>query len=232
MRLSHRNLASNARAIAEYLALTPDDRGITSLPLHYCYGLSVLHSHLAAGAGVVLTSASVVDPCFAAALRDGAVTNIAGVPHTYALLDQAGPDRVHVPTLRFMTQAGGRMPAERVRAWLDRTERWGVDLVVMYGQTEATARMAYLPPALARRHPGAIGRAIPGGHLELRPVEGVPDGVGELVYRGDNVMLGYATRAATIWRSARPSTSWRRATSAATTRPMTCSRSSDGARGS
>ena len=68
----------------------PDDRGITSLPLHYCYGLSVLHSHLAAGAGVVLTSASVVDPCFAAALRDGGVTNIAGVPHTYALLDQAG----------------------------------------------------------------------------------------------------------------------------------------------
>ena len=83
MRLSHRNLASNARAIAEYLALTPDDRGITSLPLHYCYGLSVLHSHLAAGAGVVMTSASVVDPCFAAALRDGGVTNIAGVPHTY-----------------------------------------------------------------------------------------------------------------------------------------------------
>ena len=67
MRLSHRNLVSNARAIADYLALTPDDRGITSLPLHYCYGLSVLHSHLAAGAGVVLTSASVVDPCFAAA---------------------------------------------------------------------------------------------------------------------------------------------------------------------
>ena len=64
---------------------------ITSLPLHYCYGLSVLHSHLAAGAGVVLTSASVVDPCFAAALRDGGVTNIAGVPHTYELLDQAGP---------------------------------------------------------------------------------------------------------------------------------------------
>ena len=100
---------------------------------------------------------------------------------------------MHVPTLRFMTQAGGRMAPERVRAWLDRTEQWGVELFVMYGQTEATARMAYLPPSLARRHPGAIGRAIPGGHLELRPVEGVPDGVGELVYRGDNVMLGYAT---------------------------------------
>ena len=102
----------------------------------------------------------------------------------------------------------------------------------MYGQTEATARMAYLPPSLARRHPGAIGRAIPGGHLELRPVEGAPDGVGELVYRGANVMLGYATEPRTTWRSAPPSTSWPPATSAATTRPMTCSRWSDGARGS
>ena len=192
VRLSHANLISNASAIADYLGLGTQDRGITTLPLHYCYGLSVLHSHLVAGGGIVLTTASVVDPCFAAAMRDG-VTNLAGVPHTFDLLDRVGPETINVPTLRFVTQAGGRLAPDRVRDWAERTRRWGVDFYVMYGQTEATARMAYLPPALASTHPQAIGRAIPGGHLSLRGVVGQPQDVGELVYRGPNVMLGYAT---------------------------------------
>ncbi|HEY3484470.1 MAG TPA: AMP-binding protein, partial [Ilumatobacteraceae bacterium] len=193
VRLSTQNVTSNACAIAEYLGLGPADRAITSLPLHYCYGLSVLHSHLAVGASIVLTEASVVDPCFVAAMRDHGVTNVAGVPHTFELLDHAGPARIHVPTLRFVTQAGGRLPADRVRQWLDRAEAWGVDFFVMYGQTEATARIAYLPPHIARRRPSAIGVPIPGGSLELDPVQGADPGVGELVYRGANVMLGYAT---------------------------------------
>ena len=193
VRLSHENLRANAAAIAEYLGLTPADRGITSLPLHYCYGLSVLHSHLFAGASVVVTSASVVDPCFAAAMREHGVTNVAGVPHTFELLDRAGPEIVAVPTLRFLTQAGGRMAPARVKAWAERCAQWGAELFVMYGQTEATARMAYLPPALAFEHPESIGRPIPGGSFELRPVPDQPPDVGELVYRGPNVMLGYAT---------------------------------------
>jgi acyl-CoA synthetase (AMP-forming)/AMP-acid ligase II len=198
VRLSHRNVVSNARAIAELLALSAADRAITTLPLHYCYGLSVLHSHLVAGAGVVLTEASVVDPCFAVAMRDGAVTNVAGVAHTFELLERAGPDAIHVPSLRFLTQAGGRMAPDGLRAWRARAATWGVDLFVMYGQTEATARMACLPPSLAARHPDAIGRPIPGGQLTLRPVDGEGEGVGELVYRGPNVMLGYATEAADL----------------------------------
>ena len=146
-----------------YLGLTPADRGITSLPLHYCYGLSVLHSHLLAGASVVTIKASVVDPCFAAAMRRHGVTNVAGVPHTFELLERAGPDLIHVPSLRFVTQAGGRLPPRPRREWLDAAEQWGIDFYVMYGQTEATARIAYLPPRLASRHPQAIGVPIPGG---------------------------------------------------------------------
>ena len=196
VRLSHRNLSSNARAIAEYLDLGPGDRGITALPLHYCYGLSVLHAHLVAGASVVLTDASVVDPCFRRALERYSVTNVAGVPHTFELLERVGVEQLRVPSLRLVTQAGGKLGGEAVDRWLDRTAAWGADFVVMYGQTEATARMAYLPPDLARRHPGAIGRAIPGGSLRLDPVEAgaedVDGDVGELVYRGPNVMLGYA----------------------------------------
>jgi non-ribosomal peptide synthetase component E (peptide arylation enzyme) len=198
VRLSHDNLISNARAIATYLELTPADRGITSLPLHYCYGLSVLHSHLLAGASLVMTSASVVDRCFAEAMRKDGVTNLAGVPHTFELLERAGPEVIHVPSLRLITQAGGKMPPARVAEWLARGRRWGVDFFVMYGQTEATARIAYLEPGLGERHPEAIGVAIPGGHLEIRALDGAPDDVGELVYRGPNVMLGYATTQAEL----------------------------------
>ena len=192
VRLSHTNLSANAAAIAEYLDLSERDRGITSLPLHYCYGLSVLHSHLMVGATVVTCDASVVDPCFRNALERHAVTNVAGVPHTFDLLDRAGPDRLFVPSLRFVTQAGGRLAPDAVRRWINLAETRGVDFYVMYGQTEATARMAYLRPEDGARRPGAIGRPIPGGSFALRPVDGHDDNVGELVYRGPNVMLGYA----------------------------------------
>jgi acyl-CoA synthetase (AMP-forming)/AMP-acid ligase II len=190
VRLSQRNLAANAAAIIDYLGLTADDRAITALPLHYCYGLSVLHSHLLVGASVVVTDTSVVDPCFAAAL-DG-VTNVAGVPHTFELLEHVGPERIGVPSLRLVTVAGGRMSPDRVVEWADRAKSWGADLYVMYGQTEATARMAYLPPHLVHRRPEAIGVAVPGGGFELAHVDGVSPDVGELIYRGPNVMLGYA----------------------------------------
>ncbi len=191
-RLSHRNLVSNAESIADYLRLTPRDRGITSLPLHYCYGLSVLHSHLLVGASVVLTNTSVVDRCFRTAMIEHGVTNLAGVPHTYEMLDRAAPEELAASSLRLLTQAGGRMAPEAVTRWAERAESWGAEFVVMYGQTEATARIAYLPHELAHRRPEAIGRPIPGGSIELRPVVGHPEGIGELVYRGANVMMGYA----------------------------------------
>ena len=194
IRLSHHNLVANARAIAEYQQLTTDDRGITNLPLHYSLGLSVLHSHLVAGASVVVTNVSVVDPCFARALDTHGVTNVAGVPHTYDLLDQAGPERLAVPSLRFLAQAGGRLAPDRVAVWAERAAAWGARWFTMYGQTEATARISYVPPDLVSHHPASIGRAIPGGELTIVPVDegDAADGVGELVYRGDNVMMGYA----------------------------------------
>ena len=193
VRLSHLNLVSNAEAIADYLALTQDDRGITSLPLHYCYGLSVLHSHLAVGASIVLTSASVVDPCFRDAMRRHGVTNLAGVPHTFELLDQSRFHELDLPHLRLMTQAGGRMEPDRVHLWAERMSSRGAELFVMYGQTEATARMAYLPPSLATAWPSAIGVPVPGGSIDLRPhPASIDPDVGEIVYRGPNVMMGYA----------------------------------------
>ncbi|MGH3335280.1 MAG: AMP-binding protein, partial [Nocardioides sp.] len=193
VRLSHDNLRSNAASIASYLRLTPDDRAATSLPLHYCYGLSVVNSHLLTGAGLVLTEGSVVDECFWQRFEGAGATSLAGVPYTFDLLDHSGFAERDLPSLRCITQAGGRLGPDRVRAWAELGQRRGWDFVVMYGQTEATARMAYLPAELAASRPEAIGVAIPGGDLRLEPVaEATEPGVGELVYEGPNVMLGYA----------------------------------------
>lgn len=198
VRLSRTNLESNADAIASYLGLTEDDRAITTLPLDYCYGLSVLHSHLRVGASVVLTDRSVAERALWDLAAETGVTTFAGVPYTFDLLELAGwPD---LPSLRVVTQAGGRLAPERVRALAERGEREGWAFFVMYGQTEATARMAYLPPELATRNPGAIGRPIPGGSFRIDPVDGAPDGAGELVYRGPNVMMGYAEGVADLAR--------------------------------
>ncbi|WP_421121625.1 AMP-binding protein [Aquihabitans daechungensis] len=196
VRLSHANLVANAASIAASLELTSTDTGITSLPLHYCYGLSVLHSHLTVGASLAVVRASVVDPCFVAALERHGVTSLAGVPHTFELLEVAGAERIATSSLRLLTQAGGHLGADAQVRWRDRCAAWGVDFVTMYGQTEATARMAYLPPALAgRAGPRSVGIPVPGGSLAVEPPAGrhdlADDGVGELVYRGPNVMMGY-----------------------------------------
>ena len=200
VRLSYENVAANAGAIAEALGIGPGDRAITSLPMQYCYGLSVIHSHLAVGAGLVLSGASVVDPCFWSAIRDHGVTNFAGVPHTFELLERTGFVEGPPATIRFVTQAGGRMPPDTVRRYAALAATHGWDLFVMYGQTEATARMAYLPPGLAALRSDAVGVPVPGGRFRLRSFDGAQPGEGEVVYSGPNVMMGYAEAPADLAR--------------------------------
>jgi acyl-CoA synthetase (AMP-forming)/AMP-acid ligase II len=193
VRLSHCNLLANAKAIAEYLDISETDRAATTLPMSYCYGLSVIHSHLLRGAGLILTDRSVVDDEFWALFRRCRGTSFAGVPYTFEMLERIGFDGIDLPHLRYVTQAGGRLSPERVHGFAELGARRGWQLFVMYGATEATARMAYLPPELARTHPGSIGLPIPGGSFTLEPLEGWLDpDVGELVYHGPNVMMGYA----------------------------------------
>jgi acyl-CoA synthetase (AMP-forming)/AMP-acid ligase II/acyl carrier protein len=191
VRLSYRNLWSNAAAIADYLDIRETDRVATTLPMSYCYGLSVIHSHLLRGAGLILTDRSVVDDEFWELFRTHRGTAFAGVPYTFELLERVGAQALDLPHLRYLTQAGGAMPPERVRHFAELGRQQGWDLFVMYGATEATARMAYLPPELASSHPTAIGMPIPGGAFTIEPS-------GELVYRGPNVMMGYAHRTADL----------------------------------
>ncbi len=190
VRLSRHNLRSNAESISTYLGLTSHDRAATTLPMHYCYGLSVVNSHLLAGASLLLTEASVIDEDFWEEFARAGATSFAAVPHVFDLLDSSGFGDRELPSLRTITQAGGRLDPATVRRYARLGRDRGFDLFVMYGQTEATARMAYLPPHLAEERPESIGIPIPGGGFRI---DGDQD-VGELVYTGDNVMLGYARR--------------------------------------
>ncbi|RXZ50577.1 AMP-dependent synthetase [Agromyces fucosus] len=192
VRLSHENLESNARAIAEYLHLSPADRAATTLPMHYCYGLSVINSHLVAGASIVLTSRSVTEPAFWDEAHSSRITSFAGVPYTFELLETTGAVHRMPPSIRYLTQAGGRLAPEAVRRFARLGERRGYEFFAMYGQTEATARMSYVPAELAEQAAGTIGRPIPSGRLRIDAEPGAE--IGELVYEGPNVMLGYAER--------------------------------------
>ena len=193
VRLSRTNLTANATSIAEYLQIRETDRAATTLPMSYCYGLSVVHSHLLMGAALIMTDKSVADDDFWDLFTSRRGTTFAGVPYTFELLDRIDFASMRLPHLRYVTQAGGRMPPERVRAYAALADRRGWQLFVMYGATEATARMAYLPPDLALTRSSAIGHPVPGGSFSLEPIDEWPEvGTGELVYRGANVMMGYA----------------------------------------
>jgi acyl-CoA synthetase (AMP-forming)/AMP-acid ligase II len=186
VRLSRQAVLANATAIASALAIGPDDVAPTSLPLYYSYGLSVLNSHLAAGASVVLTDAGLLERSFWAQLDTHRCTSLAAVPYQYEMLRRLRFDPAEHATLTTLTQAGGRLRPELITQFAAKAERF----FVMYGQTEATARMTVLPPHLLTAKPGSVGPAIPGGHLSCED--------GEIVYHGPNVMMGYAENAADL----------------------------------
>ncbi|QXQ07553.1 AMP-binding protein [Sphingosinicellaceae bacterium] len=196
VRLATTALDANATSICAFLDIEADDRALVTLPFHYSYGLSLVHSHLAAGAALLLTKGSLLDPETLAFAEEFGVTSLAGVPHSYELLDRIDFMRRAPASLRCLTQAGGRMSPDAVARYAAWAAETGRRFYVMYGQTEATARMAYLPPAALADHPDCIGVAIPGGAFTLVDDAGLvvdaPETPGELVYRGDNIMMGYA----------------------------------------
>ncbi len=190
---SFANLAANSRSIVQYLGLGPSDRAMLILPFHYCYGRSVLQTHLYAGGSCFLDPRFMYPRVVMEAIGTEGCTGFAGVPLTFEILRREvdlGP--IAMSRLRYVTQAGGPMRPETIR-WA-RQAFAPARLFVMYGQTEATARLAYLPPDRGEEKLGSIGVPIPG--VELRVVDeggrDLPQGeVGNLVARGGNVALGY-----------------------------------------
>ncbi|QFI37868.1 AMP-binding protein [Moritella marina ATCC 15381] len=196
VKLSATNIQSNTESIVEYLNLTENDIALAHLKLHYAYGLSVLHSHLQAGACTVFTAHGVLDASFWHDLVTYSATSFAGVPYTFEALLKTKFDFKAYPSLRYITQAGGKLEGFLVKEYALQAQANGIDFFVMYGQTEASPRISYLPPHLAIDFPNSIGRAIPQGELSIVDDEGheikALDKSGELVYRGKNVMMGYA----------------------------------------
>lgn len=196
VRQSPANIRTNAESIAEYLGLDRDERPITTLPMHYTYGLSIINSHLRQGATLLLTDRGLMQREFWSFFKDNHATSFGGVPYTYEMLKQLRFFRMDLPSLATMTQAGGKLSPELHREFAEYARATGKRFFVMYGQTEATARMAYLPPAKSLEKCGSMGIAIPGGRFELIDAAGQPipesERVGELVYYGANVTLGYA----------------------------------------
>lgn len=188
-----RNIVANTRSIVSYLHLGPRDRALLTLPLHYCYGRSVLQTHLATGGSVFLEGRTAFPASILDSLREQECTGLPGVPLTFEMLrrqgDVAGSS---FPRLRYVTQAGGAMAPDTI-VWA--VEAFApAEVFVMYGQTEATARLSYVPPAFTLRKLGSIGIAIPGVELRVSRADGSEAAVGEvgdLMARGENVTPGY-----------------------------------------
>ena len=196
VRQSYANILANAGSILSYLELNEKERPVTSLPMSYTYGLSVINSHLLAGATILLTGKSLMEQGFWQFAKDRAATSLAGVPYTYEMLKKLRFFRMDLPSVKTLTQAGGALPLQLHREFAEKCAEKGIRFYVMYGQTEATARMSYLPWQRSLEKSGSIGIAIPGGRLSLIDEEGReigrPGQIGELVYEGPNVTMGYA----------------------------------------
>ncbi len=197
VRQSYQNIDSNAKAIAGYLELDETERPITVLPMNYTYGLSIINSHMRVGATVLLTKRTLFEPEFWTFFKEAGATSVSGVPYTYEMLKRLRFLQMDLPSLRTMTQAGGKLSEKLHREFAEYAQETDRKFIVMYGQTEATARMGYLPAEMALKKCGSMGIAIPGGKFTLIDVENQeitePDIVGELVYEGSNVTLGYAS---------------------------------------
>lgn len=193
VRVSHRNILANTDSITDYLNLSATDRMLVVLPFSYCYGASLLHTHLGAGASLSICDTFAFPETAVEAIRRDRCTGIAGVPSSYQLLLRASSfAHEPLPSLRMMQQAGGRLPPPQVAAVAAAQPQ--AQLFVMYGATEATSRMSYLPPELLAERQGSIGRGIPGVRLSVVDERGdeVPPGtVGELFARGENITKGY-----------------------------------------
>ncbi len=192
--ISHKNLIANTGSIIEYLDLNEDDRMLVVLPFYYCYGLSLLHTHLRVGGSIVFNNSFIFLGAVLNNLIDYKCTGFAGVPtHFQILLRKSDSFKsTHFPDLKYVTQAGGKLASvfiDEFRKYQPNIRFW-----VMYGQTEATARLSYLQPELYEQKKGSIGLSIPGVELKIANKNGeqVETGEsGEVIAKGDNIMIGY-----------------------------------------
>lgn len=196
VRHSYTNIKANTESIVEYLKLDETERTITTLPMSYTFGLSILNTHLYVGASIFLTEKTMIQREFWRQFKEFEATSFGGVPYTYEILEKLRFYRMDLPSLRTMTQAGGKLSPELHKKFAEYALEKSKSFVVMYGQTEASPRMSYLPSEKTHEKIGSMGIAIPGGNFSLISTDekeiNEHEMVGELVYKGENITLGYA----------------------------------------
>jgi len=196
VKLSYKNIAQNSLAISEYLKINVNDRAITTLPMNYSYGLSIINTHLNSGASIVLTDKTLVDKLFWKLFDNFKVNNFNGVPFTFEILKKVGLSKIFNKNIRYITQAGGRMNNKYIKEITEKSLKNNIKFYVMYGQTEASPRMSYLDMNLWPNKQGSIGMPIPGGNFWLENNGGEKieksNETGELFYSGNNVFMGYS----------------------------------------
>lgn len=194
VRHSYRNIEANADNVKRLFELDGSEKAMAILPMHYTMGLSVISSHLLAGSTLLLSGRSLLDKGFWAMLKEA--TSFTGVPYSYEILTKMRFTRMDLPNLKVITQGGGKLSEETFKMLAQYAHDKGKKFIATYGQTECTARMAYLPAELALSKTCSIGFAEPGGELSIVDKDGVEtfegEAEGEMVYRGENVTLGYA----------------------------------------
>ncbi|KAJ52004.1 acyl-CoA synthetase (AMP-forming)/AMP-acid ligase II [Clostridium tetanomorphum] len=191
--LTHENLISNTNSIIEYLQLSKVDRIEVVLPFYYCYGTSLLHTHIRVGGSLVINNRFMFPETVLDDIDKYQCTGFAGVPSTFQiLLKMSNIKNRSMPSLRYITQAGGRMAKIFIKELMNILPH--VDIYIMYGQTEATARLSYLPPKMLESKMESIGKGIPGTELKVIDKDGKEVNVGEvgeIVAKGKNIMKGY-----------------------------------------
>ena len=195
VRLSHSNLYSNTKAICQYLNIRDSDKSITTLPMSYSYGISIINTHLFMGASLILTDSSIVEKGFWQLITNYEVTTFGGVPYTYEILKKLNFEKIELPSLRYVTQAGGKLSLGLLDYYYRVCTEKQIDFIVMYGQTEASPRMSYLAGDSFFKKTGSIGKALKNCKFELidekNKIISKPNKTGEIVFYGDNVSLGY-----------------------------------------
>lgn len=196
VKVSNENLISNTVSICDYLNIKSDSRHITTLPINYTYGLSCINTHLYSGAKIILNDYSILQSQFWKLFIKTLPTTFAGVPYTYEVLSRLDLKKLPFDSITVFTQAGGKLKNNLLKKYYEYCKNRNKEFIVMYGQTEATARMSYLPFKYLNTKLGSIGKAIPGGEFKLINTDRYKKVnehiVGELIYKGDNVTPGYS----------------------------------------
>jgi len=197
VRHSYNNVESNARKISVFFGLNENELPMLDSPIHFTYGLSILTSHIYAGSCVLLTTDTVLNGGYWNFFKENKATSITGVPYTYELLKKLRFFKMDLPSLKTISQGGGKLPDALFREYAEYAHNTGRCFIPTYGQTEGTARMTGLTSEYSTKKCGSIGKAIPDGQTFLIDDNGKeitePEKIGELIFKGDNVTLGYAT---------------------------------------